>query len=238
MGIFDLPAPLAQLIDGAFAALAGGTVRIALWALLASALSMGLYRLVSDQHQLAVLKADIAAAKARLNDAPPENYSAALASSRALLVLALRHVGKTLGPTLLAGLPVLVVFGFLSQSYSYIQPSPGATVAAVISYEDGRQENIALALPLAEPGLLAEVMPGAHPATAVPVIAKSSWVDWFFGNPAGTLRPASPIRQISFAVEARRFVPFGPDWLAGWEGLFLTLMVTISLAIKFLFRIQ
>ena len=238
MGIFDWPAPLAHVIDSAFASFAGGSLRIALWALLASALSMGLYRLTSNQKKLAALKGEIAALKAKINAAETDDYAAAVASSKALLSLSLRHVGQTLGPTVLAGLPVLFVLAFLAQTYSYVAPEAGIPLTAAIAYEDGHTETTTLTFPVNDPRFEADIATGNAPASPVPVIAKPSWTDWFFGNPAGTLKPASAIREISFKVTPQRFLPFGPDWLAGWEALFLTLMVVASLAIKAIFRIE
>ena len=99
-------------------------------------------------------------------------------------------------------------------------------------------ETLSVTFPLSEPRILSEIDPGFAAQSPVPMIAKSGWTDWLFANPAGALKPQSTLRQIGFDIKPQRLLGFGPDWLAGWEALFLTLMVAFSLAIKRVFRIE
>lgn len=212
-------------------------MRVALWALIASILSMSAYRFSSNQQKITALKSRIASTRAAIKEAPPDDYEKAMASSKSLLSLSLRHVGSALGPTLVAGLPVLFVFSLLQQNYSYEQPQPGVMLSATLIAENGATETLSVSYPLSEQRILVEMDAGFAPQTLVPIIAKPSWTDWLFANPAGALKPQSALRQIDFTVKAQRFLAFGPDWLAGWEALFLTLMVVFSLTIKRVFRI-
>ncbi len=237
MGLFDLATPVAQRIDAVMATAVPAPSRVALWALLASILSMAAYRCSSNQREISRLKASIASTRAAIRQAPPDDYEKAMASSKSLLALSLRHVMRALGPTLVAGLPVLFVFSLLQQNYSYEQPQPGTTLPATLILEDGATETLAVAFPLSEPRILDEIIPGFAPETPVPALAKPGWSDWLFANPAGSVKPQSALREIAIAVKPQRFVGFGPDWIAGWEALFLTLMVVFSLTIKRVFRI-
>lgn len=237
MGIFDLATPLTQRVDAAMSIVAPAPLRVVLWSLIASILSMAAYRYSSNQREISRLKASIASTRAAIRQAPPDDYEKAMATSKSLLALSLRHVARALGPTLVAGLPVLFVFSLLQQNYSYEQPQPGTTLPATLILEDGATETLAVAFPLSEPRILDEVTSGFAPHTPVPTIAKPGWTDWLFANPAGALKPHSALRQIDITFKPQRFFGFGPDWLAGWEALFLTLMVVFSLTIKRVFRI-
>ncbi len=238
MGLFDLAAPLTQRIDVAMTAVAPAPLRVALWALIASILSMAAYRYSSNQKELSALKARIASTRAAIREAPPDEYEKAVASSKSLLSLSLRHVGRALGPTLVAGLPVLFVFSLLQQNYSYEQPQTGTLLPATLISESGAVETLIVAFPLSEPRILAELDAGFAPHSPVPTLAKPGWTDWLFANPAGALKQQSLLREIDIAVKVQRFFAFGPDWLAGWEALFLTLMVAFSLTMKTVFRIE
>ena len=240
MGIFDWPSPLLARFDGVLSAMVGSTGRIAFWSVFASVLSMAVYKLMSNQARLGELKAQISTTKAELNANPPDDYAQALQSSRALLGLSLRHVGHSILPTLLAGLPVVVVFVFLANTFSYRWPEGGAAVPVSVVYEDGHNQSLALAFPydVATQPLLAHEVSGAGGRPATPFIGKRSAFDLLFANPAGYVRDGSPVREVNLGLDAQRYVGFGPGWLASWEGLFLTVMVTMSLAIKFAFRIQ
>ena len=59
VGLFDLPAPLFAWLDGLLSGLAPPTLRLVLWGLVAAALSMGIYWLLSPQERIARAKAKL-----------------------------------------------------------------------------------------------------------------------------------------------------------------------------------
>lgn len=233
MPIFDLPAPVFSLIDRGFAAVGGGSMRIALWALVSSVVCMGIYRLTSNQKQIETLKKDIASAKAAFNENPPDDMSAAMAASRKMLMLSLKQIGKSLGPTLLSGLPVIFVFAFLANTYSYDAPVNGAELQASFVHSDGLVEQRSVTWPVKDE----LVVPGNTPGVSA-VIYPRDWTSALFGNPSGDLKDGTGLDHIAIGLTPKTYLSMMPSLLSGWEGLFLIMMMTISLAIKFAFRIH
>lgn len=233
MSFFDLPAPLLGLIDKGFAAVGGGGMRIALWAIVSSVVCMGIYRLTSNQKQIETLKKIIAAEKARFNDNPPEDMAAAMAASRHMLMLSLKQIGKSLGPTLLSGLPVIFVFAFLANTYSYDPPVNGAELGASYVHSDGLVEQRSVTWPVTD----AVVIPGNTPGVSA-VIYPRDWTSVLFGNPSGDLKDGTGLDHIAIGLTPKTYLAMLPAMLSGWEGLFLIVMMTLSLVIKFAFRIH
>ncbi|MFO1033111.1 MAG: hypothetical protein U1E15_03125 [Hyphomicrobiales bacterium] len=234
MGFFDLPAPALQAVDAAAAHVANETARIVLWAGLTSALVMALYRKLSNQKRIAALKAEIAAGKRDMADIDAEDMGAVMAHSRKLLGLSLKQIGASLWPTLVSGLPVLFVFAFLGNVYSYTAPEAGAQIAATVVHADGLVQSESLAWPLQDTRIDSTAVPSGVSAS----IAPRGWTARLFGNPAGYLNTAAAVERIDLGLQPKVFLSFMPDWLSGWEVLFLAVMTSLSLAIKFIFRIE
>jgi hypothetical protein len=97
-----LDAHLAQI-------LAGEELRLLAWAILAGFLSMILYRRCSNQQRLAELEIESVSARKALSEYQGE-FSGALPLIQGSLSLSMQRVQASLLPSLVAGLPVCVVF--------------------------------------------------------------------------------------------------------------------------------
>ena len=252
-GIFDIPAPLLALIDTALAGFLPDTVRLIIWGIAAGAGSMGLYWLTSPQKKLEQAKQDANAARQAMS-----SYDGDFDGIFPLMVRSLstsmRHFSLALGPALLGSLPVIFLMVWMSGSYGYRMPEPGdgVTIAAVgqsaplawtdeteASAENGWTVNWPAegeTLLLTDAGgdaLLS--LPLTHP---VPVRHKRVWWNMLFANPLGSLSGDAPAEAIEIGLEAQVFMPFGPDWMQGWEALFILVVLIASVAIKIIFRIR
>ena len=252
-GIFDIPAPLFELIDAALAGFLPDTIRLILWGIAAGAGSMGLYWLTSPQKKLKQAKQDANAARQAMS-----SYDGDFDGIFPLMVRSLstsmRHFGLALGPALLGSLPVLFLMVWMSGSYGYRMPEPGThvTVAtfgqtAPLAWTDGTHEGMETSWTVNWPpagktlsltdaaGNSLLSLPLAHP---VPVRHKRVWWNILFANPLGSLSPDAPVEAIEIGLKARVFVPFGPGWIQGWEALFILVVLVASVAIKIIFRIR
>ncbi len=64
------------------------------------------------------------------------------------------------------------------------------------------------------------------------------WWTLFIGNPLGYLPDDSDFERVEFELRPRRFFDSPADWMGGWEFSFFTIMIVVSLAIKFVFRLR
>jgi len=252
-GIFDLPAPLFSLIDAVLAGFLPDTLRLVLWGIAAGAGSMGLYWLTSPQKKLKQAKQDANAARQAMSSYDG-NFDGIFPLMVRSLSTSMRHFGLALGPALLGSLPVLFLMVWMSGSYGYRMPEPGAdvTVASVgqtapLSWTDGTDIGTKTSWTVNWPppgktlsltnaaGTSLLSLPLAHP---VPVRHKRVWWNMLFANPLGSLPPDAPVEAIEIGLEAQVFVPFGPGWMQGWEALFIMVVLVASVAIKIIFRIR
>jgi len=239
VGLLDLPAGVFAWLDDAVLGALTPWTRLLIWGAMGGAASMALYVLLSPQRRIAAAKQRAAAARGSLLS---HDGDFAVASGLAVdsLKAALAHLGLSLGPVILASLPVLCLLLWLSNNYGQAWPSPGALVE-ITAGPNGFSRTIQWPRPgasftLQDPaGLEILTLP---PAAAVGVLHKRQWWNQLVGNPTGYLPPDHPYEQITMRLPIHRYLPFGPDWLAGWEVMALLSMVVTSLAIKLLFRIN
>jgi len=72
----------------------------------------------------------------------------------------------------------------------------------------------------------------------VPVLhARSRW-NLIVGNPAGYLRADGPLERVEIDLPKVIVVPGAPAALAGWLALFLLVLVTLSVALKFFWQVH
>jgi len=252
-GIFDIPAPLLSWADTALGQALPDGARLALWAALAGAASMGLYWLTSPQQKLEEARREAARARRTL-----AAYDGAFDGLWPLMGRSLstsfRHLGLALGPAILGSLPVLVLMGWMAGHYGYELPAAGDPVRVYEEPADGSLNwppgtevhgngpwtvvwpPADQAVPLADStGKAMLTLPLTQP---VPVKHKRVWWNMFFANPLGSLPDDAPVDLIGVRLRARVFVPFGPDWMRGWEAPFILIVLIASVAVKFLFRIR
>lgn len=245
VGIFDLPAPLFAWVDRLMGGIVSPTLRLVLWGLLASVLSMGLYWLLSPQGRLSEVKTR--AVKARLDlNAFDGDFAEAWPLMRTMLALSLRQLGMTTWPALVASIPVLALIVWLGTAYGYRLPADGGEVGVqampldLVSVElqppgDAAAQSYPRLVVTDQGG---RVLSDISLTVPVPVIHKKRWWNMLFGNPLGYLPDDGVVEAIEVDLPERDYLGVGPDWLRPWYVLFFATLLLGSLAIKILGRIE
>ncbi len=122
MGLFDLPAPLLDLVDAHVLGLLPPVARLVIWAVIGAAISLTLYRSLSPQRRIAEAKAAALDARRRLN-AHDGDLESAMPLMRRSMGLALKHVGLVFPAAIAASLPVLALLVWLDGAYGYSFPA-------------------------------------------------------------------------------------------------------------------
>lgn len=245
MGALDWPGLAFDRIDAMMQALPAPG-RLALWAMIAAALSMAIYRFASPQGRIARAQTEALAARRALDGFDGE-FTEAWPLIRNVLRTAMRRIGLVLPGVLLAMLPILAMLAWLSTSYGYRFPDRDAAVDVAAKPADAGVAAELSVMPhqamhpeqhrllLRDPtGAVATSIPLPKP---VPVVEKRRWWHALVGNPAGYLPDDSAVDRIEIALPAQEMLRMGPAWLRGWEPLFFTVMLSASLAIKRFWRI-
>lgn len=238
MGLFDLPGPAIAWADTALGAvIQSDGVRIALWGVIGAILSMGVYWVISPQRRIAHLIEEERRIKQTLWE--NEELAGGMGAARRLLGLALARIGLVLGPVLIAALPVLCLMAWLNAHYAHSLPPPGEA-PALQAEPTGDARWIATETP---PRLEIADQPGSppldiHMTLPFPVVHKELWWNLFFGNPLGYLPEDSRVERVEIALPERHYLSFGPNWLRGWEAVFIVSLLLASILIKVLFRIR
>ena len=237
MGILDLPGPMLGWIDGLLISLPP-LLRLALWGVAAGALSMWLYRCISPQERIARSRQEQVDARRSLDQFDGE-FSEAWPLIRRLLGLSLAHVGRVIGPAVVASLPVLCLLVWMSTAYGHEYPALPPDVEVTPAPLQGRwlpgnDDPPRITITSARLESLAEV-PVPVP---VPVIEKWHWWNALIGNPAGYLDAESPADRLEIALPRREVVSAGPGWMRGWEVPFFVSLIGVSLVLKRLLHIH
>lgn len=237
MGLLDLPAPLFEWVDALLTDVPA-LLRLLLWGCVGGALSMWLYGVLSPQERIARSKREQLEVRRQLDGFDGELVDA-WPMIRRLLALSLGHLGRVIGPALLAALPVILLLVWISTAYGYrfpereppLQVQPEQLRAAWIASPQGPPQ-IEVRDPRRE--LLARV-PVAAP---VPVIEKRHWWNTLIGNPAGYLGADGQVERLSIELPRRQVVDVGPDWMRGWEVPFFVAVLIASLILKRALRLE
>lgn len=253
MGIFNLPAPVFEGLDRLMGVWLSPAARLGVWALLASIVSMALYRGCSRQAGIRAVQEEAHAARRALLGYDGD-FAGFSMLARASLAAPLRWLVLVSGPALLASLPVVLVVVWLDGEYGYDFPSAGQTVEIrldppmVGGLWTGKDEAGAagvrfIAWPSAghserlldELGDTLLALPHAAP---VPIIHKRRWWNTLVGNPAGYLGDGSAIDSVSLGLPRQDVLGFGPTWARSWEWPFFALLLLFSAIAKKLMRIH
>lgn len=241
MGLLDIPAPLFGWIDAQMGGLAPSGLRLALWGAFGGVTSMLLYRAISPQNRVARAKREIDSTKRALN-----SYDGAFAGAwwlmRRLLGLSVAQVGRVGWPALVASLPLLCLLSWISTTFGYKYPERGASPDIEIyprEYEAEWRRVVSDEPPHIvvrdnANGLVANV-PLSAP---VPLVHQRRWWNTLVANPAGYLPEMSALDSIEISLPRRQFLPFGYDWMRGWETAFFAPLLAASIAIKVSMRIE
>ncbi len=257
MGVFDLPAPLLQLIDNGIT-FVHPTLRLALWSILAGALSMGLYALLSPQNRISKVKAAQKESQ-RLLAESDESFSELIAVAKKTLGLSFQHLGLVFGPALMSGIPLICIMAWSSCNFGYAFPKPGEQINLTVQPTSSAssvhwQKGDSVATSVTEGGWTIRwpeqtrqlVFADKQRATQlelplaapIPQIHKRLWWNSLLGNPAGYLPDDAQMEMILVELPERQYLPFGPGWFSHWITLFLLASVAGALSTKKIFRIH
>jgi len=245
MGVFDLPAPMFAWLDDKAGAIASPAIRLALWGVLAATVSMAIYRWLSPQERIRRGRVDIVQARRQL-DAHEGEWDEAKTLMRHLLHLAFAQVGRVGWPSVVASLPLLLLLTWLSSSYGYTFPEPGAEPAIRTQPAGLQSQWLAGECASAEPrGTCPHIIvrEGDFPiaefqlAAPVPIVHKRRWWNALLGNPAGYLPSEQAVESIHIDLPAREYLALGPQWSRAWWVPFFTSLIVASLMLKRWWRI-
>jgi hypothetical protein len=238
MGLLDLPGPLLGWIDVLLTGIPAW-LRLVLWGAAGGALSMLLYRAISPQARIASSKQEQLKVRSSLDEFDGE-LADAWPLIRRLLGLSLGHVGRVLGPAVVASVPVLCLLVWMSTAYGHVFPereTPTVRVAPAplqARWQAGTDDFPSIVVTDAERTTVADV-PVPAPVT---VIEKWRWWNLLIGNPAGYLDSSNPAQRLEIDLPRRQYLSAGPGWMRGWEIPFFTALIIASLLLKRVFRIN
>lgn len=238
MALFDLPTPLFIATDAGLATFLPAPARLAVWAALAGAGTLLLYKRLSPQARIGEAKRAARQARHDLNAFDGE-FADAGALIRNQFVAAFRHLGLVLIPTLISILPLLMLLSWLEGQYAHTLPDPARPPALRVSPPEyqarwstqwpasgqARGEEAPRLLVHGRAGTVAEVTMNAP----VPVVEPRHWWNWLIGNPLGYLPDDAGVARVTIALPEARYLPFGPGWMRHWLALFLPVMLIVSL---------
>lgn len=249
MGVFDLPGLAFSWVDGSVDDLLPAPLRIGLWAMLAGAACMVLYATISNQAELAALKARASDARRALSRYDGD-FEGALAIARDNLKISFRRLRLSLVPALTASVPLVLVAVWMDNTFAYERPDSGELVVVTAVWPDAagsgaenKEQHWQVAWP--NPGDIVTVK-GARgeqvmqfPADgAGDTIHHWQWWNLLLGNPAGYLPDSSPLREVTLSLSPARYLDGVPGWMASWEFLFLLVAAVTSLATKMMLRLE
>jgi hypothetical protein len=259
MGAFDLASPALSSIDRLMARWLPAAGRLAFWGIVTAVVSMGLYRLTSNQARLAANKAEVVALRRRLAgfDGP---FAELWPLLRRNFALAGRQLWLTLVPAVIASLPVLFILVWVSNAFDARMPEPGdqievTTIASAgrelppLAWQgDGKATTISggvwqVSWPekdgsvrlVEADGTVLLTLPTLEP---VSVVHQRRWWNALVGNPAGYLPSPGDVDMVELDLPQPEFLPLGPDWLRGWMSFFFAIVIVVSLLLKFLWRLH
>lgn len=223
------------------------------WALLGSCMSMRLYSLLSPQKSLARLKQDTAAARKEMAGYDGEFGGLGKLAKRSL-ALSLKQVGLTLGPAVVGAMPVIFILVWLSNTFGLVLPENGL-VKVTCFPKDEIIESMTAGYPGEEKGvwyvrwrslegrLHVVEAPGRIAASLeanayTPQVHGRKWWNLFLGNPAGYIEDSSRLERMEFDFKRSEYLSLGPEWMRGWEVVFLGAAFIFSVLIKIIFKIQ
>ena len=137
-GWFDIAAPVLSWIETHLFVWLPSALRIIIWGVLASIGSMAVYRWTSNQERIAETKRRMLESRKELNA-----FDGDLAGLWPLLgrnlVLAGRQLGLTFAPAMIASLPVIFVFIWMSSNYDALSPPVGQKIRVVATADAAHQ---------------------------------------------------------------------------------------------------
>lgn len=253
MGLFDLPAPLFGLIDGVLAMALSPLLRLVIWGVLAGWITMLVYRLLSKQERISALKALQKNQQKAIAEFDGE-FAQLLPLIRQTLGLGFKQLGLTLGPALLATVPVLFVLIWVAGEFGHTRPAAGSEV--VLSVEPANSDihwSPASSARADESGWVVRwpaqgqslTMSDSHqPLLAlplkndIPIIHKKRWWNLLVANPLGYLPEEGAVDIVHIGLPEAVIIAAGPAWVRGWMFSFFLAFIVSSIGFKFLLRLD
>jgi hypothetical protein len=252
--VFGLALPAFAAVDRAMAGFLSPLPRLIVWGCLMSVLLMALYRLISPQRKLAVIKAGAAATRRQMAAFDGE-FDQLMPLVRRSLTLSLQQIAWILGPALVASLPLISCLMWLYSAYSFRLPAPREAVVVAVSPTSepvGAQPQNHLArsgdgwqLAWPQPGKTVTLLDRGgrtlarlSGAPGSDFVEPFQWWNRLIGNPAGFIPAGSPVQRLEFRLPALEVVSIGPAWVRGWETPFFLTLIIVSIVIKVVFRIE
>ncbi|PAU62061.1 hypothetical protein [Pseudomonas indica] len=229
MGLLDLPAPLFAALDDGMALVFPPAARLLLWAALAGAGTLLLYRWLSPQAAIGRAKREAREARQRLQEFDGEIGEAG-PLIRGQFRAAFRHLGLVILPTLISMLPLLALLNWIDKAYSYDYPeanqAPSVNVVPAPFFAEWLGDGDTPVLRVRASGADALDIPVTAP---VPVIERRHWWNWLVANPLGYLPDDFAVQRVEIGLPERSYLPFGPPWMRSWLALLLPGMLFVSL---------
>jgi hypothetical protein len=252
--LFGVADPVFAAIDKLMAAALAPLPRVVVWGGLMAALTMFLYRLISPQERLAVLRSESAASRQKLAEFDGE-LEGLWPLVRESFGSSLRQIATLLGPGLIASLPLVACLVWLDSAFGYRPPLPDQAVRVSASPPDETIQSHPAGAVMGDdqgwrirwpgPGDEVElrdrqdtplVVIGGPPTSHL--IEHRQWWNFLVGNPMGYLPESSRIERLEFGFEPMHLHDVGPPWLRGWAAPFFISMIALSILIKVVFRIE
>ncbi|MEG6509381.1 hypothetical protein V6C03_10400 [Methyloligella sp. 2.7D] len=239
MGLFDLPSPVFDYVDGALLGTLAPALRIVIWAALGALLSMELYRVLSPQAKAKALKLELREAQQKVASFDGE-FEDAWPLIKRMLGLAFKRIFLIFPSTLIASLPLLFLVVWLDSSYGHRFPEFGepASVEAPAPFEGKWIDRGEDGTPRAQVLDKGKVVVDTPLKAAIPVVHKWHWWNLLLGNRAGYLTGDAPIEQISIGLPQRDIFTTGPDWVRGWAPAFFLAVLLFAMTLKWIRRIE
>jgi hypothetical protein len=253
MGLFDLPAPLFDIIDGVLAMAMPTVLRLVIWGILAGWITMVVYRLLSNQEKIGALKVLQKEQQKNIAEFDGE-FSELLPMIRDTLALGMRQLGFSLGPALLATVPVVFIVIWVAGEFGHVLPDAESEVflstepvnsdinwspTSEVRVNEGGwivnwpSQEQSLTMLEGRQSLL--VLPLKR---AIPVIHKKRWWNMLMANPLGYLPKGGKTDVIHIDLPEAVIISSGPDWVRGWMFSFFMSFLLSSFGFKLLLRLD
>lgn len=253
MGLFDLPAPLLAAIDQVLAIALSDFFRLLFWGIVCGWLTMVVYRLLSRQDAIAELKSQQKVQQEAIAKFDGE-FNELMPLIRRTFSLGFKQLGLSMGPALLATIPILFIVAWVATAFVYETPGPGNIIEVIA---EPKAENLSwsgnagatvtengwqITWPAIEESI--ELIEEDSPLLELSsdelhgVIHKRKWWNWLIANPAGYIPDDSATDSVQVGLPTRQFLSFGPGWMQGSLFVFFSTFLLASVAFKFLMRIE
>jgi hypothetical protein len=242
MDWLELPVSALSWVDAQLAAWLPRAARLALWSMIAGASTMLIYRALSPQRRLRTIKVDLRIAQRRLNEFDGE-FADAWPHMRRMLGLAFAQLGLVIGPAGAALAPMVLVAGWIAQTYGYVFPdrldqvevrTHPALFSAQLRPPTATQGKARVAL-IDMNGRDVGEIEWAEPR---PLLQKRTWQAALAGSPLGWLPEELPIERIELNLPPTEYLSWGPNWMRGWEFMFFSTLTLVAFGLKRALHIQ